>query len=320
LTLRISVVICTFNGERFIREQLTSVISQSRPPDEIIVRDDCSSDRTAEYIQEVMAETTLPTRFYVNRQRLGPTANFASVIADSTGEVVVLCDQDDRWYAPKLKIIEDTFAKDPGLACLFTNANLVDAAGESIRESLWTAMGFTTHLRRQWDRGDQFSVLLNRNMATGATMAFRSRLKEAILPMPKNVWHDQWICLLGCALFEVVAIPAALMDYRIHSGNFFGVPPSHLAGRMKASRIARQTRADELGRFETLHQRLETIAPAHPLAELVQEKVDHLRVRLDLDARRLRRLGPVGRELLSGRYRKYASGGWSAVFDMAFSY
>src|SRR5579862_2176323 len=109
--LTISVAMCTFNGERFVSAQLESIATQSRPPDEVVICDDGSSDGTQEIVRKFALSSPFPIRFAVNPRNLGSTKNFEQAISRCEGAIVALADQDDVWYRYKLERIEKAFLR-----------------------------------------------------------------------------------------------------------------------------------------------------------------------------------------------------------------
>ena len=120
---RVSVALCSYNGGRFLHEQLSSLDGQTRLPDEIVISDDGSEDNTVAIIHDFIARTSVPVVFRRNKVRLGHCQNFAATIACCTGDLIALCDQDDVWYPEKLARMELLFAIDPELLMLFSNAS-----------------------------------------------------------------------------------------------------------------------------------------------------------------------------------------------------
>src|SRR5438270_9952995 len=117
--LTMSVAMCTFNGEAFLDAQLESIGAQGRPPDELIVCDDGSTDRSREIIAQFARRFAFPTRVTVNQTNLGSTRNFEQAISLCSSNVVVLADQDDIWYPNKLKSIEKPFLQSQDVVAVF---------------------------------------------------------------------------------------------------------------------------------------------------------------------------------------------------------
>lgn len=99
----ISVAMCTFNGEKYIKEQIESIINQSLVPDEIVICDDCSKDNTINIIKETLANWSGKANLIINEDNLGYRKNFEKAISLCNGDIIFLSDQDDVWDNCKLK-------------------------------------------------------------------------------------------------------------------------------------------------------------------------------------------------------------------------
>lgn len=110
---RISVAVCTYNGSRFLPEQLTSIAAQTRLPDEMVVCDDGATDATAEIIEKFARTAPFLVRFIRNSQNLGSTKNFENAIGLCTGDLIALSDQDDIWMREKLGRQAEMMERDP---------------------------------------------------------------------------------------------------------------------------------------------------------------------------------------------------------------
>ncbi len=106
---RISIALCTYNGERFLNQQLASMAQQTRLPDELVVCDDRSTDRTLTMVREFAASAPYPVRIFQNEQNLGFAANFERAIRLCQGNLIALSDQDDIWYPIRLQRSEHEF-------------------------------------------------------------------------------------------------------------------------------------------------------------------------------------------------------------------
>src|ERR671927_271278 len=107
---KFSVAMCTYNGARFVREQLASIAAQTRPPDELVVCDDCSTDATLECIREFARTAPFPVRVVENEKNAGSTKNFERAVELCEGDFIALADQDDVWLPEKLQRLEEVLA------------------------------------------------------------------------------------------------------------------------------------------------------------------------------------------------------------------
>lgn len=317
---KISVAMCTFNGERFVEDQLRSILQQSRPPDELVVCDDGSVDGTLHIIERFVRKASFPVRLVVNDRRLGSTENFEKAISLCRGSEIALCDQDDVWDREKLHLQERALRSDR-LGAVFSDAEVVAADLSPLGYRLWEAIGFSPRDRLLIRNGSAVRLLLKKDVVTGATLLFSSVYRDAVLPIPSGWRHDAWIALVIGALGGLGFLEAPLIKYRQHAGNQIGAAPG--AGRtdrlLQALGAARGSHScaflEQFERYSAGSKRLRKMVPfgvdVAQLAE-VEAKTAHLRERADLAEAVFHRFPIVLRELLSGRYHRY-SGGWRSV-------
>lgn len=323
--MTISVALCTRNGAAYLPEQLASIAAQSRPPDEVIVRDDASGDDTADVVRAFAARAAFPVRFERNAERLGSTRNFDRAIAACTGDLIALSDQDDVWRRDKLSTIERRFAENPGVGLVFSDADLVDAALNPIGARLWARIGFDRRQRHRWRTRGALTALVPGRIVTGATMAFRSAFRALVLPTPEGIApmiHDGWIALAVAAVAGVAFIEEPLVAYRQHDAQQIGAHDAFDA-RPRLGVIASAAHVNaysmHIASLGALRERLaagragpEGIAAAHRVATILR----HFDARANLPASRLQRLPLVLRELASRRYHDYGNGVRSLVKDL----
>ena len=314
----ISVAVCTCDGAGHVARQLQSVLEQSVVPDQIVVCDDASGDATVDIVTQALRSAPCEVTVDSNRSRLGVAANFGRAIALAEGDVVVLSDQDDVWERRKLEVLTSTLASDPSLAAVFSDAALVDADLRPLGRTLWEALRFHRREQAMFDADRGVEVLLRRNVVAGATLAFPSRLRDVVLPMPPAGLHDAWIALLAAAIGRVAAVPVPLVRYRVHPANVVGVS-NGLRAELARRRRATGGRAEEIAQLAAAADRLRDRAPsgaAGPWAEALDGKVELLRRRDSLPAGALARLPEVLPAVLSGHYRRYARGWRSGLYDL----
>jgi glycosyltransferase involved in cell wall biosynthesis len=118
----IGVALCTYNGERYVREQVRSIFAQTRLPDLLLACDDASHDGTVAALEELAAQAPFPVRIVRNSANLGFRRNFEEAISGCDADIIVLADQDDWWCPEKLEKIETAFERDPSAAAVFSDA------------------------------------------------------------------------------------------------------------------------------------------------------------------------------------------------------
>lgn len=221
--MRVSVAMCTYNGERFLAEQLQSLLQQERLPDEVVVCDDGSTDRTVELIARFEREAPFPVLVVVNSINLGYSRNFQKAVALTKGDLIALADQDDRWYSHKLRRLVDAFA-DPAIEGVFSNGDLMDAASQLMAGDLWGRFQFDGNEQQRFLSGQAFEILLRHNVVTGMAFAFRSSVRDMLTWLPEAWPHDAWLGLMLAATGGLRACPEHLVAYRTHSNQQIGVP------------------------------------------------------------------------------------------------
>jgi glycosyltransferase involved in cell wall biosynthesis len=209
--MRVVVVMSTYSGERFVREQVASILSQLPADGLLLVRDDGSTDHTVERIR-AFADPRIVVEEAAN---VGFARSFflllASVPADA--DCVLLADQDDVWLPGKIERACASLAGRKRAALYFSRLQLVD---EELRP-----LGLTA----RWPRGPSFSNALAENIVTGCTIALNRPALQLVLKLgdPAQLrFHDWWIYLVVSAFGEVVADPTPTMLYRQHGANVLG--------------------------------------------------------------------------------------------------
>ncbi|SFH54301.1 Glycosyltransferase involved in cell wall bisynthesis [Nitrosospira sp. Nsp14] len=312
--LSLSVALASYNGERYIGEQLDSIARQTRLPDELVICDDASTDSTEVIVREFARRAPFAVRF-LQHERMGSTRNFELAIAECRGDIIFLCDQDDVWYPDKVKTIEAVFIDRPETGAVFTDADVVDENLQPLGSRLWKYFRFKPKEQAQVEAGDALSVLLRHPVATGATMAFRSSFRDFLLSMPPT-WHDAWIALLIGTTSHLVALPTPLIAYRQHGHNQVGIPRP---GRNR-DKTVEEIYGPRVLLYERARARLLEFADRFPTdAEriyLFNEVIKLLRARATLPIDRWRRLPMALQGLIAYRYHRYAYGWGSFLKDL----
>lgn len=226
----ISVAFCTYNGEKFLRKQLDSILVQSQSVNEIIICDDLSSDSTIEILKEYKDNFPQVIKLFSNSNSLGTIKNFEKAISLTKGDLLFLADQDDIWHKDKVEIMVNFFKENNNCKLLFTDGDLIDENGDSLNTTLWEKWNFSTDMQNKWTNNKNAfkDLVVNNNKITGATICFHKSLKDVILPIevPYGYWHDAWLGIHASAVDGLMFIEKSLIDYRIHLGQQVGVSSS----------------------------------------------------------------------------------------------
>ena len=214
----ISVALCTYNGKRFIKEQLKSIISQTTSVDEIIICDDKSTDGTVQEIYKFResVESSVNIRVFVNSRNYGVTKNFEKAISLCRGDIIFLADQDDVWLNNKVSSMITVFDEDEKCQLVFTDAALVDSDMKDTGRGLWEL----THpyLKEKYVVSD----FTGHRFVTGATVAFRRDLLAQAIPIPDCWIHDAWLAVIASQNGNIKYIDQKLVFYRQHEKNVVG--------------------------------------------------------------------------------------------------
>lgn len=279
--MRVSVAMATYNGGAYIAAQLMSIIAQERPPDELIVCDDQSTDHTLDIVSDLARGAPFEVVLHRNAERLGYSRNFEKALRAAGGDVIFFSDQDDAWDPQRIAaIIVDL---DQHAACQLI-VNDMRIADEQMVVSDQTMLGFL-----------QGNGLGERFLVHGCATAIRRSWRDFVLPIPHERWtYDVWMHDLGRRLGVRHVHQQALQTYRRHGSNASGLPErSHasglgrlyltLSGKAEDSFLSQRPRLQDLKARMT---REVSGASGVAAADAVSSAFQALNLRLDAIARR----------------------------------
>lgn len=202
---KVSVAMATYNGEKYIKEQIETILNNLDDKDELVISDDGSSDMTIEIINKINDKRIK----LLEGPRKGLKKNFENAIKNTTGDVIFLSDQDDIWMENKVEKVLECFNNN-NYILIQHDAVVVDENDKVIYES------FAEH------RKVKTGVIKNliKNSYHGCCIAFRKELIKEILPIPDNVYlHDEWIGIVAELNGKTYFLNEKLIKYRRHSEN-----------------------------------------------------------------------------------------------------
>ena len=312
----ISVALCAYNGERFLPQQLESIANQTRLPDELVVCDDRSTDRTVEIVRDFAMSVSFPVKLIENDENVGSTRNFERAIRLCSGDLIALCDQDDIWYPIRLQRSEQELTVHPEAGLVFSDADLINDENELTGATIWQRVGFAGKRERDLLAG-HYLLLAKHRFVTGATVMFRASLRDRVLPIGQGWIHDEWIALITAAFSDLRPIPQPLIRYRIHGAQQVGF-------QNKLEQRTQGTRAQKhWGRLAESVKDLQLACAAlspmfldnrRDVLPAYQEHLQFLSFRANLRQARLARLSPILARY--SQYRVHASGLASALKDL----
>jgi glycosyltransferase involved in cell wall biosynthesis len=203
----ISIAVCTFNGEKYLAEQLDTLISQTYPNIEIIVVDDCSTDSTIEILKKY--ESGNKIKLFLNEKNLGFGKNFEKAIKLCNGEFISLCDQDDIWDTNKIQKLYDNLGNH---ILIYHDSELINSSGQSLHRKMSDVNNFVN--------GSNNKAFIFRNCIAGHTMFFKRKLTEFIFPIPEIFFHDWWMVYAATTIDKITFIPDVLVKYRQHEKSY----------------------------------------------------------------------------------------------------
>jgi glycosyltransferase involved in cell wall biosynthesis len=204
--MKVSVCIATYNGSKYILQQLASILMQLSPMDEVIVSDDFSTDNTVRLIEDL---NDARVRVYFNNNAKGYTKNFENALIKATGDIIFLSDQDDIWVGDKVKKMMKALS----------NASMVVSDAQVVDETLHILQ--TSHFRVH-GTSTGFFINFVKTRYIGACMAFKREVLLKALPFPKNQFlcaHDYWLAMVAEFFFNVQMVDEPLLLYRRHGKN-----------------------------------------------------------------------------------------------------
>ena len=315
MAVKISVALCTCNGECFLSEQLDSLLEQTLMPQELIVCDDASEDGTLTILESFVRRASFPVRLYRNEKRIGIGPNFERAISLCTGEVIALCDQDDVWMPEKLILLSECFSTGAEWACC--DARVVREDLTPLGYTLWERVKFCQQELNYARQGRFLEVLLKHCVVAGATLAFKSDLRDRLLPIPADWYYDAWLAAILAATSRVSVMEQPMQYYRQHDRNALGGARRSLISEVRAAfSLDRKTHyQEEITRWSEFLGRLGTEVAADTKL-LLAAKLAHLERRADLPFNRLARLPSVAAETARGGYARYSRNWGSIAIDL----
>jgi len=225
-TKLISIAMCTYNGEAYIKEQLDSILKQSYTNLEIIITDDKSSDKTIEIIKEYQRDDER-IKFYENEINLGFLKNFEKAISLCSGDYIALADQDDIW---KLNKLETFIQAIQGHSLVYSDAIIIDKESKEVGIEL-------VRPKSNLCKGACNKAFFLNNFVSGNTMMFQKELVEHILPIPEKMsYHDIWIGYVASTYGEITYTQEAMTYYRKYEGQVThqgDIIPSNIFARLE---------------------------------------------------------------------------------------
>ncbi len=220
----ISVVLAAYNGEKYIEEQINSILMQLSVIDELLISDDGSVDETISIVHNIMQRDDRVK--LLKGPHKGFVRNFEHAISHCRGDIIFFSDQDDIWLENKVCTIMKCFEQNADISCIRHNAIVIDTVGNVLIESY--------NKFRKSNVGYIRNII--KNTFTGCCMAMRSDWVNKLLPIPEGIFHDVWLGCLSCYFNKAVVIEDKLIKWRRHENNVTDVANRRKLGTIISER------------------------------------------------------------------------------------
>lgn len=229
----VDILMATYNGGKYIVEQIDSILNQNYNDWKLYIRDDGSKDNTINIVKEYIEK--YPDKIILiedGRRNLGPKLNFGELLKNSKSEYCMFCDQDDVWMEEKVSLtlnkmieLEKQYGKDKPIL-IHTDLKVVNERLDVINESFWNFMSLDPKRKA-------INKLLVENTITGCTMMINRKLKEEIKEIPEKCeMHDWWIALVASSIGVIYTIEKPTILYRQHENNQIGARQNSLVKKI----------------------------------------------------------------------------------------
>lgn len=302
----ISVVLACYRGEKYLAQQLESLVEQSMKPDEILLCDDSPDD-----LSRSIARNFPGVRILVNDPPLGVAANFARGIAEAKGDLIFLADQDDVWLKDKIRNMVHALGDNAGVFC---NSTLTDENLKPLGQDHWSMRGFPAgelaELRQGASPERLQEIFCRRVLPAGHDMMFRASCREKILPVPDlAACHDSWIGIAVAYCGNWALCDEELTLFRQHRSNLSGMGKSSRWQEAKQS-IRNNTFAWSGALYQEAFRRF-----GDPL---LRDRAEHSFARAAMNVPFGKRLPLIWEQWYSGNYRRFGRGWQNVVQDLFF--
>jgi glycosyltransferase involved in cell wall biosynthesis len=276
MSSKISIVMTVYNGERYLREQIRSILGQSYKEWQLLIRDDGSGDTSLDVTKEYAQRYPEKIRLITDRDsNIGVSQNFLRLLSYADTDYIMFCDQDDVWLPDKIEItfnkmreIKEEFGADIPVL-IHTDLKVVSKNLNIISDSFWKFQ----HLAPQ--KGKSLNRLLVQNVITGCTVMINKTLKDKIKLLPEQtLMYDWWISLIAAAFGKIGYVPTATILYRQHDNNDVSAKEWCLRHIINIARLGK-------GHFKTVLQKTHLQAGAFLDVfrnELTENNIDLLNV------------------------------------------
>ena len=220
---KVSVTMITYNGVKYIEEQLTSILEQTRKPDEVIISDDGSIDGSVELIQQIInrySHSGINIKLLTDNPNHGIGPNFSWAVQHTTGDIIFSSGQDDIWAEDKIEKVLEVYYQHPNAQVVLTDLAMIDSKGNP-----YTGNTVQIYIKKDelnngdiiiLDRKEYLSLAETVTLIAGPVLCFNRAIYDLVIPIPINVCEDQWIEFVGLAMNALYYLNKKTTYYRVH--------------------------------------------------------------------------------------------------------
>ena len=218
--MKVSIALCTYNSEKFISEQMDSLLSQTVLPDEIVISDDGSTDHTLDIIRSYQTNHKSLIKILNHPGHLGVFKNFPYALDHCEGDIIFPCDHDDVWMNDKIEKHLKAHLEHNDAILVYSNADVVYMTPDHYLYPLWEPKSILDDVNGQ---ASYNSLVYKGHSIAGCCMSFQKKHYQSIVPFPDQIYHDDWLATTAVIKGKIVGIPESLIKYRQHGENTVGI-------------------------------------------------------------------------------------------------
>ena len=236
--MKISIAMASYNGEKYIGKQLDSILNQTVQVDEIVVSDDCSTDNTLVILKKYQ-ETNPNIKIITSETNRGYIKNFYDAVKNTSGDYILLCDQDDVWENDKIQTLIDIM-QETGAIAVCSNFELIDQDDNILLNSGYRIKPFIRNCNETLKK-ITFDRLIWGNIAQGCTYCITKNVKDIYIKLNSNALiHDYQLMFISAMIGDVYFCNKKLIKYRLHGDNAIGVDKKNKIKKFKFRKPLRQ--------------------------------------------------------------------------------
>lgn len=217
--MKVSVAMATYNGARYIKEQLDSIMKQTRTVDEVMICDDCSKDNTVSIVKNFIHHNGLQSkwRIEVNKKNLGFGSNFNQAVMKTTGDIIFFCDQDDIWVEDRIQVMTSIIEEKPEILMLGSEYEPFESTSDAFKASSRDLAKFKNDNSLEHLKLQAKTIFIG---YLGCSMCIRRSFFDQIQPYWFEGWaHDEFVWKLALCLDGAYIYHGITLKRRLHSAN-----------------------------------------------------------------------------------------------------